>query len=78
MILFTQNYKKATVKDKPLNFLKSLYLTIYKISTAVFQLCTKKQNYKVFITSLYKIDWLLKKANTKKAISDLIKKQRLA
>jgi hypothetical protein len=35
-ILFTQNYKKATVKNKPLNFLKSLYLTIYKISAAVF------------------------------------------
>jgi hypothetical protein len=35
-ILFTQNYKKATVKDKPLNFLKSLYLAIYEISAAVF------------------------------------------
>jgi hypothetical protein len=78
MILFTQNYKKAIVKDKPLNFLKSLYLVIYKISAAVFQLCTKRQNHKVFTTSLYKIDWLLKEANAKKAIPDPVKEQRLA
>jgi hypothetical protein len=36
MILSTQNYRKATVEDEPLNFLKSLYLVIYEISAAVF------------------------------------------
>jgi hypothetical protein len=77
-ILSTQNYRKATVKDKPLNFSKSLYLAIYEISAAAFQLCTKRQNYKVFTTSLYKIDRLLKEANAKTAIPDPIKEQRLA
>jgi hypothetical protein len=77
-ILFTQNYRKATVENKPLNFSKSLYLAIYEISAAVFQLCTKRQNHKVFMTSLYKIDRLLKEANAKTAIPDPMKEQRLA
>jgi hypothetical protein len=74
----TQNYKKATVKDEPLNFLKSPYLAIHEISAAAFQLCTKRQNHEVFTTSLYKIDRLLEEANAKKAIPDLMEEQRLA
>jgi hypothetical protein len=74
----TQNYRKATVKDKPLNFSKSPYLAIHEISTAVFQLCTKRQNHEVFMTSLYEINRLLEEANAKTAIPNPMKEQRLA
>ena len=36
LILSTQSYRKAIVKDKPLKSLESLYLTIHKISIATF------------------------------------------
>ncbi len=60
------------MEDEPLNFLESLYLVIYEISTVVFQLYIRRQDHKVFTTSLYEIDRLLEDAYAYKAIPDLI------
>ena len=78
LILSTQNYRKVIVKNKPLKSLDSLYLVIHEISIAVFQLYTKRQDYKVFIISLYKINWLLNDIYAYKAIPDPMKEQMLA
>jgi transposase InsO family protein len=74
----TQNYRKATVEDEPLNSLENPYLAIHEISAAALQLCTKRQNHEVFTTSLYEIDRLLEEANAKEAIPDPMEEQRLA
>jgi hypothetical protein len=71
-ILSTQNYRKVTIKDEPPNSLESLYLVIHEISVATFQLCTKRQNYEVFTTSLYEINRLLDDVYAYKAVPDPI------
>jgi hypothetical protein len=78
IILSAQNYRKIMIKDEPLNSLESPYLAIHEINAAAFQLCTKRQDYKVFTISLYEIDRLLEEIYIREAILDPIKEQRLA
>ncbi len=73
-----QNYRKVTIEEEPLNSLQSPYLAIHEISANAFQLCTKRQDYEVFTTSLYEIDRLLEEAHAREAIPDPIEEQRLA
>ncbi len=77
-IPLTQKYQKAIVEDEPLNLLENLYLAIYEISVTAFQLCTRRQDYEVFITSLYKIDRLLEDVYVHKATPDPIEEQQQA
>jgi len=66
------------MEEEPLNLLESPYLAIHEISANTFQLCTKRLNYEVFTTLLYKINWLLEEAYIQEVIPNPIEEQRLA
>jgi hypothetical protein len=52
----TQKPRKVMIEEEPLNHFERPSLTVYEISAAAFQLCTRRPNYEVFTTPLYEID----------------------